>query len=100
MVAFFYCHGGRLVGVAIIEAESLLHARMRAAAQKIGRAADCAEGKEIDAEHAALVPGDHIGRMLSPEEAGQLIDRMRAAKTRLQRPPADAPASMRAREGA
>ena len=76
----FYRHDGQLVGVAIIEAESLVHARLKAAAQKIGRPADYAEGKGLDAEHAALVPRDHIGRMLSPEEARQLIDRMRSAK--------------------
>ena len=76
-----YRNEGKLVGVAIIEAPSLYHARMQAAVRGIGRAADYTEGKEVDAEHAALVPQDCIGRLLSPEEARQLIERMGSAKT-------------------
>jgi hypothetical protein len=76
----YYRNEGELVGVAIIAAPSLYHARMRAAVDGIGRAANYSEGKELDAEHAALVPKEHLGRMLSPEEARQLIDRMGVAK--------------------
>ena len=75
-----YRKEGQLVGVAIIEAPSLYHARMRATVRGIGRAAEYFEGKEVDAEHAALVPQDCIGRLLSHEEARQLIERMGAAK--------------------
>ena len=77
----YYRTEGKLVGVAIIEAPSLYHARMRAAVRRIGRAGDFIEGKELDAEHAALVPQDCIGRLLSPEEARQLIEQLGSAKT-------------------
>ena len=75
-----YRNEGKLVGVAIIEAPSLYHARMRAAVRGIGKAADYIEGNEVDAEHTALVPQDCIGRLLSPEEARQLIEQMGSAK--------------------
>ena len=77
----YYRTEGKLVGVANIEAPSLYHARMRAAVGGIGKAADYIEGKEVDAEHAAPVPQDCIGRQLSPEEARQLIEQMGSAKT-------------------
>jgi hypothetical protein len=76
-----YRNERKFVGVAIIEAPSLYHARMRAAIGGIGRAADYIEGKEVDAEHAALVSQDCIGRLLSPEEALQLIEQMGSTKT-------------------
>jgi hypothetical protein len=76
-----YRNKGKLVGVAIIEAPSLYHARMQAAVQGIGRVADYSEGKEVAAEHAALIPQDRIGRLLLPEEAQQLIERIRSALT-------------------
>jgi hypothetical protein len=76
-----YRNEGKLVGVAVIEAPSLYHARMQAAVQGIGRAADYTEGKEVDAEHVPLVPQDCIGRLLSPEEARQLIERIGSALT-------------------
>jgi hypothetical protein len=81
-----YRNEGKVVGVAIIEAPSLYHARMQAAVRGIGRVADYSEGNEIDAEHAALVPQEYIGRRLSPEEARQLIERIDTALTQ------DAPA--------
>jgi hypothetical protein len=42
---------------------------MRLAARGIGNPADFGEGKELDAERAALVPRDLIGKLLLPEEA-------------------------------
>jgi hypothetical protein len=81
----YFRHDGKLVGVAIIErAESLFHARMLAVAHGIGRAADYSEGKEVDAEHAALVPRDHVGRMLSPPEAQRLIEQMASRRSTIQ----------------
>jgi hypothetical protein len=76
----YYRNKGNLVGVAIIEATSLYHARMKAAVCGIGRAADYSDGKEVDVEDAALVARDCIRRLLSPEEAQQLSDRVCAAK--------------------
>jgi hypothetical protein len=63
---------GQLAGAAIIEAPSLYHARMTAAVQGIGKAAEYADGHEIDAEHAPLIPRELIGKMLSPEEVRDL----------------------------
>jgi hypothetical protein len=45
---------------------------MRLAARGIGNPADFGEGKELDAERAALVPRDLIGKLLLPEEAQNL----------------------------
>jgi hypothetical protein len=61
----YYRNEGKLMGLAIIEAPSLLHALIRAEVRGIGRGVDYIEGKEIDAEHAALVPPDCIGGLLS-----------------------------------
>jgi hypothetical protein len=48
--------GCELVGVAIIEAPTIYHARTRLALMGIGRAADYSDGQELDAECAALIP--------------------------------------------
>jgi hypothetical protein len=53
------------VGVAIIEASSLLEARMNAAVRSIAAGAPFAEGHEVCAKLIALVPPTQIGRMLS-----------------------------------
>jgi hypothetical protein len=82
-----YRNEGKLVGVAVIEAPSIYHARMQAAVRGIGRAADYAEGKEVAAEHAALIPQDCISRLLSPQEAQQLIERIGSALTQGTPPP-------------
>jgi hypothetical protein len=76
----YYRNEGNLVGVAIIEATSLYHARMKAAVYGIGRAADYSDGKEVDVEDTALAARDCIRGLLSPEEAQQLSDRVCAAK--------------------
>jgi hypothetical protein len=73
-----YRHADQIVGIAIVEAPSLYHARMRAAVTGIGKAADYSGGKEIDAAHAGLVPRELIGRLLSPEEAIELTARLTA----------------------
>ena len=69
----------KIVGIAIIEAPSLYHARMRAAVAGIGKAADFFEGKEIDVMHVGLIPREMIGRLLSPEQAIELKGRLTAA---------------------
>jgi hypothetical protein len=68
----YFRRGHELVGAAIIEAPTLYHARTRVAVRGIGRPADFSEVKEVDTEHASLIPRDCIGRLLSPEEARQL----------------------------
>jgi hypothetical protein len=64
--------GGDLTGVALIEAPTIFHARMRLAVHGIGNPADFSEGKEVDAECAALVPRESMGRLLLPDEAQKL----------------------------
>jgi len=63
--------GSELAGTAIIDA-SIYHARLRLALRGIGKAADYSEAKEVDAERAALIPRDCIGRLLLPDEAQKL----------------------------
>ena len=63
---------GDLTGVAIIEAPTIIHARMRLAVQGIGSPADFSEAKEVDVERAALVPREFMGRLLLPDEAQKL----------------------------
>ena len=64
--------GSELTGVAIIEAPTLFHARMRLAVHGVGNPADYSEAKEVDAERAALVPRSLVGRLLLPDEAQRL----------------------------
>ena len=63
---------GELTAVAIVEAPTIYHARMRLAARGIGNPSDFSEGKELDAERAALIPRDLIGKLLLPDEVRKL----------------------------
>jgi hypothetical protein len=65
-------HGGEIAGIAIIEAPTIYHARLRLALRGIGNAADYSDGKEVDAERGALIPRDFVGRLLLPDEAQRL----------------------------
>jgi hypothetical protein len=60
--------------VVIIAASSLTHARLLAAAKGLGRASDFVEGSIVDTERLPPIPGEFIGRMLSPVDARQLLD--------------------------
>jgi hypothetical protein len=59
-------------GVAIVGASSLVHARLLAAADGLGRASHFVEGNFIDTERMPAIPPEFRGRMLSPIEARQL----------------------------
>jgi hypothetical protein len=72
--------GGKLVGVAIVEAPTLYHARTRVAVRGIGKAVDYSDAKKLDDGDAALVPANCMGRLLLAEEAQQLSDRICAVK--------------------
>jgi hypothetical protein len=76
----YFRRAGKLVGVAIIEAPTLYHARTRVAVRGIGKAMDYSDAKKLDDEDAALVPPDCIGKLLLAEEAQQLSDRICAAR--------------------
>ena len=71
-----YRRDDKIVGIAIVEAPSLYHARMRAAVAGIGKAADFSEGREIDAAHVGAIPQELIGKLLSPEQAVELKGRL------------------------
>ena len=60
----------------IIEATTLLHARMLAAVHKIGRVAQFVHGYELSHELAALIPDDYIGHLLSRADAWRLYDQL------------------------
>jgi hypothetical protein len=64
--------GSEVVGVAIIEAPSIFHARTRLAVWGIGRAADYSDGKQVDPVCAGLIPRNFLGRLLLPDEALKL----------------------------
>jgi len=67
---------GRLHGVFIIEAASLISARIGAADNALDKGASFAEGHELDAEREARLPPGYIGTMLSRKEAARLLDRI------------------------
>jgi hypothetical protein len=81
MALFWLCYrNSGQVSVAIIDAPSLIHARMRAALDGRDAGATFAEGHELDADHAARVPRSRIGTMLSRDEAAALLDRFERCK--------------------
>jgi hypothetical protein len=71
-----YRRDDKVVGIAIVEAPSLYHARMRAAVAGIGKTADFSEGLEIDAAHVRAIPHELIGKLLSPEQAAEVNGRL------------------------
>jgi hypothetical protein len=64
-----YRRSGKVVGVVVIEAPSLIDARMHATLEAVEAGVDFADGHELDAALAALVPAEQLERMLSIEEA-------------------------------
>jgi hypothetical protein len=59
-------------GVVVISASSLVHARLLAAGNGLGRVSHFVEGIFIDTERLPPIPPEFVGRMLSPIEARQL----------------------------
>jgi hypothetical protein len=77
-----YRDSGRLVGVVIMDAPSLIQAGLKAI-RGVGAGATFADGHELTADQVALVPARKIGRMLPADEAERLL-----AKLEGQRKPA------------
>jgi hypothetical protein len=71
-----YRRSGKVGGVVVVEAPSLIDARMCAALEAVEAGVDFAEGQELDAARSALVPAEQRERMLSIEEANQLLKRL------------------------
>ena len=61
-------------GTAIIEAESMIHARLRAAMKGLVRASSFIGGCQIDPEFIPLIPDESIGRKLSREDTSELLE--------------------------
>jgi hypothetical protein len=57
----------------IIDAESLIHARLRAAVDGLCRAAPFDEGFPVDPKFASRIPTDFIGRKLSRDDTMDLF---------------------------
>ena len=61
-------------GAAIVEADSMIHARLRAAVKGFVRASLFVGGCQIDPEFIPLIPGESIGRKLSREHTSELLE--------------------------
>jgi hypothetical protein len=61
-------------GVVIINASSLVHARLLCAAKGLGRASDFVEGNLIDTARLPPIPDEFVSKMLSPVDARQLLE--------------------------
>jgi hypothetical protein len=74
-----YGKAGRLIGVVIMEAPTLIEARMNAAVEGvIDAGAPFVEGHKLSAKLMASVLPTQIGRKMSGEEAARLIRRLEA----------------------
>jgi hypothetical protein len=71
-----YKSRNRPSGVIIVESSSLIAARMGAAIDGLDVGAEFSEGHKLDRATAALVPATAMGRMLSPDQAAELIRRI------------------------
>jgi hypothetical protein len=70
-----YRDSGRLVGVVIMDAPSLIQAGLKAI-RGAGAGATFADGHELTADQVALVPARKIGRMIPADEAERLLAKL------------------------
>ena len=71
-----YNRHGRLHGVVVIEAASLISACIGVADNVLDKGASFVEGHELDAAQSARIPPGYVGMMLSRKEAARLLDRI------------------------
>ena len=69
-------------GAAIIEAESMAHARLRAAVKGLIRASSFIGGYQTDPEFIPLIPDETIGQKLSREHTSELLEMLKSGPTR------------------
>jgi hypothetical protein len=69
-------------GAAIVEAESIVHARLRVAMKGLVRASLFVGGCQIDPEFIPLVPDESIGRKLSREDTNELLELLKHGSPR------------------
>jgi hypothetical protein len=70
-----YRDSGRLVGVVIMDAPSLIQAGLKAI-RGAGAGATFVDGHELTADQVALVPARKIGRMIPADEAERLLAKL------------------------
>jgi hypothetical protein len=68
-----YGNANRIISAIILEAPTMLQARMDAAVRGLDRGAPFAEGHHLSADLIASVPSTKIGQMISGAEAAQLL---------------------------
>jgi hypothetical protein len=61
----------------ILAAETLVHARLLAAMNELGRASRLVNGIPVDPEFEQMIPDDYIGRRLLRDEAKDLLSLLR-----------------------
>lgn len=71
-----YNRHGRLHSVFIVEAASLISARIGAADNALDKGASFAGGHELDAARSARIPPGYVGMVLSRKEAARLLDKI------------------------
>jgi hypothetical protein len=67
---------GPRVGAIILEAPSMLEARMTAVVRRLAPGVPFGEGIQLIAQTVTTIPPEQIGRMLSGKETAQLILRL------------------------
>jgi hypothetical protein len=80
VVTKFWWLSLRSGSAAIVEAESLAHARLLAVVNDMGRASHFTDGYPIDPHLLELIPEELIERKLSPAEASELLDQLRMSE--------------------
>ena len=71
-----YNRHGRLHGVVVVEAASLISACIGVADNALEKGVPFVEGHELDAAQSALIPPGYVGMMLSKKESVQLFHRI------------------------
>lgn len=96
-----YGDARRLVGVVIMEAPSMFHARMNSVVRRFAAGVPFGDCHELSAKMMTAIPPTQVGRMMSGAEASQLIFRLvegrrRPEKSRSHKPGDRGPAPTRA----
>src|SRR6266568_8054052 len=77
-----YHQDNELLGVVMVEARTLLEARMFATIDGIDQLAEFSQGFELDKEQASFVRQTSVGRMITPDEARGLMTWIESERNR------------------
>jgi hypothetical protein len=75
-----YGDANRITGAIILEAPTMLQARMDAAVRGLDRGSPFAEGHHLSADLIASVPSTKVGQMISGAEAAQLLSLLKGRR--------------------